>query len=174
LKKLVNWLYFVFAQLVLVVAIVQPALAYRLIVNNYYQNILPKKVAIYRVLARHNSPLVKEVDSFINACISYEVNCYLLPAIAGVESGFGRHLLPESHNPFGWGGGYLYFASWQEGFFTVAKGIRENYLDYGLTSVGLIGPVYAPPSTTWASKVLMFMEMFEKEEAKIPTGLLEI
>ncbi len=131
-------------------------------------------MAIYRTLARYNSPLVTEVDAFLNACMSYGINCYLLPAISGVESTFGRFLMPDSHNPFGWGGGYLYFPSWQVSFLTVAKGLRENYIDHGLTSVEMIGPVYAPPSSTWSGKVLLFMRVFASEEAKIPTTLFEI
>jgi len=149
-------------------------LAQDLIVNNHHQNNLIKKAAIYRVLDRYDAPLKTEVDSFLNACISYEINCYLLPSIAGVESTFGKHLLPGGYNPFGWGGGYLYFDSWQEGFFTVAEGIREKYLNYGLTSVEAIAPVYAPPSKTWAGKILMYMQMFKEEEEKINTSILEI
>lgn len=151
-----------------------PGLAQGLIIDNYNSNILIKKVAIYRTLEKYNSPLVSEVDAFLNACLSYDINCYLLPSISGVESTFGRFLLPGSYNPFGWGGGYLYFPSWQVSFLTVAKGLRENYIDKGLISVDMIGPVYAPPSSTWASKVIMFMQMFAQEEGKIPTSLFEI
>ena len=155
-------------------ASIKPGLAQELIKDNYNSNILVKKVAIYRTLERYNSPLVTEVDAFLNACLSYGINCYLLPSISGVESTFGKFLMPNSHNPFGWGGGYSYFPSWQVSFLTVAKGLRENYIDKGLTSVEMIGPVYAPPSNTWAGKVLMFMRVFAQEESKIPTMLFEI
>ncbi|OGK68448.1 hypothetical protein A2313_03810 [Candidatus Roizmanbacteria bacterium RIFOXYB2_FULL_41_10] len=174
MKKLVNCLYLSFAVAVFGISALKPALAQDLITNNYNNNILIKKVAIYRTLAKYNSPLVNEVDAFLNACMSYGINCYLLPSISGVESTFGRFLMPDSHNPFGWGGGYLYFPSWQVSFLTVAKGLRENYIDNGLTSVEMIGPVYAPPSSTWSGKVLMFMRVFAQEEAKIPTTLFEI
>ena len=112
MKKLVNCLYLSFAVAVFGISALKPALAQDLITNNYNNNILIKKVAIYRTLAKYNSPLVNEVDAFLNACMSYGINCYLLPSISGVESTFGRFLMPDSHNPFGWGGGYLYFPSW--------------------------------------------------------------
>jgi len=174
LKIKVNWLYFATASVVFFYATLRPSLAQGLISDNYNSNILVKKVAIYRTLDKYGSPLIGEVDAFLNACLSYGINCYLLPSISGVESTFGKFLLPDSHNPFGWGGGYLYFPSWQVSFLTVAKGLRENYIDKGLTSVEMIGPVYAPPSSTWAGKVLMFMRVFTQEESQIPTTLFEI
>jgi len=145
-----------------------------LLAENFSNRILIKKLAMHRTLARYNSPLTQEVDSFLVACMSYGIDCYLLPAISGVESTFGRFYLPGTHNPFGWGGGYMYFDSWQDCFLAVAKGLRENYIDQGLTSVEMIGPVYAPPSSTWSGKVLMFMNIFAMEEAKINTAILEI
>ena len=171
--KLVNYIGLTLGLLILAIYWLNPAMAQDLISNNYNHKILIKKVAIYRTLERYNSPLITEVDSFLNACLSYDINCYLLPSISGVESTFGRFLMPNSHNPFGWGGGYLYFDSWLISFLTVAKGLRENYIDHGLTSVEMIGPVYAPPSSTWAGKVLMFMRVFAEEESKIPTVLFE-
>ena len=172
--KLVNYIGLTLGLFIFAIYLWKPVEAQNLISHNYNHKILIKKVAIYRTLKRYNSPLSTEVDSFLNACLSYDINCYLLPSISGVESTFGRFLMPGSHNPFGWGGGYLYFDSWLDGFLAVAKGLRENYIDNGLTSVEIIGQVYAPPSTTWASKVLMFMRVFAEEESKIPTILFEI
>jgi len=151
-----------------------PVKSQTLLASNFNERILIKKLAMHRTLARYNSPLINEVDSFLVACMSYGINCYLLPAISGVESTFGRFYLPGTHNPFGWGGGYMYFDTWQDCFLAVAKGLRENYIDQGLTSVEMIGPVYAPPSTTWSGKVVMFMNIFAMEEAKINTAILEI
>ncbi len=137
---------------------------YREILNT--EEYLKKRLAMEKVFVRYGSPFVEEIDSFLFACLEYDLDCYLLPAISGVESGFGRALLPGSHNPFGWGGGYIYFNSWREGFLAVAKGLRENYINRGLTSPELIGPVYAPPSKTWAGKVNYFMNIFREEEKK--------
>jgi hypothetical protein len=159
------------------IAILSPksqAQSQSLLASNFSNRILIKKLAMHRTLERYNSPLINEVDSFLVACMSYGIDCYLLPAISGVESTFGRFYLPGTHNPFGWGGGYMYFDSWQDCFLAVAKGLRENYIDQGLTSVEMIGPVYAPPSSTWSGKVIMFMNIFANEEAKINTAILEI
>lgn len=170
--------YFIFLlAIVLIILVVLPKTSVRsqnLVTANFNNQILFKRVAIYKTLERYNSPLLEEVDSFLIACLNYGIDCYLLPSISGVESTFGRFLLPGTYNPFGWGGGYMPFSSWQDGFLTVAKGLRENYIDQGLTSVEMIGPVYAPPSTTWSGKVLMFMRIFAAEEAKLNPAILDI
>jgi hypothetical protein len=131
------------------------------------KEMLKKSIAMKRVFARYNSPFVDEVDSFIKACTTYDIDCYLLPSISGIESGFGKAIMPNSYNAFGWGGGLIYFKSWEEGILTVAKGLYENYFSRGLTTPELIAPVYAPPSTTWALKVNYFMGLFIEEEKNI-------
>ena len=123
-----------------------------------------KRMAIERVLKRYNSPLTPYTGTFINNCRKYNFNCYLLPSISGVESGFGHVLILAAKNPFGWGGGYIYFSSWENGIDTVAKGLHKNYIRAGLTNPYLIAPVYAPPSQTWAGNVNMYMQIFEREE----------
>ncbi|MCR4329940.1 MAG: hypothetical protein NUV65_05350 [Candidatus Roizmanbacteria bacterium] len=126
-----------------------------------------ERVAIERVLKRYNSPLIPYTGAFINSCRRYNLDCYLLPAITGVESGFGHALIQNAKNPFGWGGGSIYFSSWENGIDTVAKGLHENYMLKGLDNPYRIAPVYAPPSTTWGTNVSMYMKTFEQEEALI-------
>jgi len=123
-----------------------------------------KHKAIESVLKKYNSPLVSYTGAFIDSCRKYNLNCYLLPAISGVESGFGHALIQDAKNPFGWGGGYMYFNSWENGIDTVAKGLHENYISKGLDNPYLIAPIYAPPSQTWAGNVNMYMQIFEREE----------
>lgn len=135
---------------------------------------LTKKIAMYKVLARYNSPFVTEVDSFLKACLLYRLDCYLLPSISGVESTFGQQYLHGTYNPFGWGGGYIVFESWEHAFSEVAKGLRFNYFNRNLTSVEAIAHVYAPPSTTWARNVQYFMRRFELEEATIVQPILDL
>ncbi|HRN69613.1 MAG TPA: hypothetical protein PLS49_00375, partial [Candidatus Woesebacteria bacterium] len=60
-----------------------------------------KRSVITEVLTSYNSPLVDEADTFVEVCIKYNIDCYLLPSITGVESTFGRFILQGSHNPFG-------------------------------------------------------------------------
>lgn len=132
-----------------------------------------KKLAIKRVLERYNSPLISETDSFMDACYVNNLDCYLVPSIAGIESTFGIHIAPNTYNPFGWGGGYMQFATWDEAIKTVASGLRENYIGRGATTVAQIGRIYAPPSSTWAGNVTKLMSTFQKEEDKM-SGFLEV
>jgi len=90
-----------------------------------------KELAIKSVLNRYNSPMVDSASSFTETCLKYNLDCYLLPSIAGLESTFGRFIWPNSYNAFGWARGFMMFNSWSEGIDTVGKGLRENYLNRG-------------------------------------------
>ena len=125
-----------------------------------------KKYAIKKVLEKYNSPLVNNVDDFIKACLDYQIDCYFLPAITGLESTFGHYILPNSFNPFGWGGGYIVFKSWGEGIDKVAYGLKNNYLNRGLKTIEEIGAIYSE-SPTWAKRVQFFINEFEKEEENL-------
>lgn len=125
-----------------------------------------KKMAIANVLKRYNSVLLDSSASFVTACQIYNLDCYLLPSITGVESYFGTYIHPNSYNPFGWGGGYIMFRSWNEGIHTVAKGLRENYLEKGSTTIEKIGPIYAT-TQSWAPKVNHFRKLLQEEEDKL-------
>jgi hypothetical protein len=135
-----------------------------------------KRKVITEVLAKYNAPLLTEVDGFMDTCIKYDLDCYLLPSISGVESTFGRFTLQGSHNPFGWGGGLIMFDSWSDGIDAVGKGIRGNYIDkWGAASIEEIGPIYAA-SPTWAQKVRYFHSEFERveEEKRLYFSKLEV
>jgi len=125
-----------------------------------------KKYTIKKVLEKYNSPLVDNVDDFIKVCFDHEIDCYFLPAIAGLESTFGNYILPNSFNPFGWGGGYIVFKSWSEGINKVAYGLKNNYLNRGLKNVEEIGSVYSE-SPNWAERVNFFINEFKKEEENL-------
>ncbi|MCX7956100.1 MAG: hypothetical protein N2593_03320 [Patescibacteria group bacterium] len=126
-----------------------------------------KEIVIKNVLERYNSPLLGEEKNFVNTCQRYDLDCYLLPSIAGLESTFGKFIWPGSYNPFGWGGGYIMFKDWADAIDTVGKGLRNNYLNkWKLYSVEAIGPVYSE-SPTWAQRVNWFIKEFKKEEEKI-------
>ncbi len=127
-----------------------------------------KKTAIYTVLKRYNSPLLTEVDAFMNACITYNIDCYLLPSISGIESTFGQQMIASTHNPFGWGGGLIAFNSWSESFNAIAKGLRYNYINKGADTIEKIGYIYCPPNATWSTKVHFFRNQFLKAEKESP------
>jgi len=124
---------------------------------------LIKKSVIKNVLEKYNSPLSGDIDAFITTCYSYNLDCYLLPSIAGVESTFGKFIYPGSFNPFGWGGGMIQFDSYSQGIETVGKGLRENYINKGAETIEQIGRIYCE-GNTWAGKVRYFMNQFMIEE----------
>lgn len=124
-----------------------------------------KRKAMTEVLKRYNAPLLSEVDSFLEACTTYNLDCYLLPSISGVESTFGRFLIPGTFNPFGWGRGTIEFKSYNQTIMTVGKALRENYIDHGADTVDKIGRIYCE-GDTWSGKVSFFMKQFEQEEKK--------
>lgn len=132
-----------------------------------YKNIVSenskKRKAVERVLEKYQSPMSKSLDSFFRVCDSNELDCYLLPSIAGLESGFGRYVLAGSYNPFGWGGGYIRFANWNEAISTVGTGLRQNYIGRGAQTIEQIGSMYAE-SPTWAARVRRYMAEFQAEE----------
>jgi hypothetical protein len=121
-------------------------------------------VALRAFLEKHDSPLAPYAADFVASADAYDVDWRLLPAISGVESSFGKRLIPGSHNAYGWGGGYIYFRDWEEGIETVNRSLRRRYLDRGADTVDEIGPIYAEASD-WASKVKYFMEKIDEEEA---------
>lgn len=124
------------------------------------------RIAIETVLKRYNSPMADDSESFVKACIKYQIDCYLLPSIAGLESTFGKFILPNSYNPFGWARGYMMFDNWGDGIETVAKGLKNGYIKKGALTVEDIGPIYSE-SPTWAIRVNYFINQFEKEEEKM-------
>ncbi|MBI2334240.1 glucosaminidase domain-containing protein [Candidatus Daviesbacteria bacterium] len=116
-----------------------------------------------RVLAdyfkKYNSPLEYHAQDFIDAANEYDLDWKLVPAISGVESTFGKQI-PGGYNAWGWGvygNQAIYFKSWREGIFEVARGLRENYLDKGLTDPYQMNRVYAA-SPHWGKKVAFFMK----------------
>jgi len=122
-------------------------------------------------LASHNSPMQYHAQDFIDAAKEYDLDWKLLPAIAGVESTFGKHI-PGGYNAYGWA---IYtpdsrfgFKSWREGMFVVAKGLREDYINKGLTDPYAMNRIYAA-SPTWGTKVTFFMNKLEVFAQNYPT-----
>jgi hypothetical protein len=129
------------------------------------QKLALKRKALVQVLKKYDAVLLSEVDSFLEACTTYDLDCYLLPSISGVESTFGKFLIPSTHNPFGWGRGILEFDTFHDAIMAVGKGLRNGYLDKGATTVDEIGAIYCE-GNTWSGKVNYFMAKFQEEEQK--------
>lgn len=131
-----------------------------LVTYNKY-NYLAVKLTIKSVLEKYNSPLADEAESFTKTCQKYDLNCFLLPAIAGLESTYGKFIPPGSNNPFGWGGGRIMFDNWSEAIDAVGYGLRKNYIDKGALTIYQIGPIYSE-SETWSQRVSLIAGSFEK------------
>ncbi|MDQ3099737.1 MAG: hypothetical protein M3Q44_08405 [bacterium] len=121
-----------------------------------------KVLKLQKFLSSYNSPMAGNAQDFVEAAEQYNLDWKLVPAIAGVESTFGKHLIPGSHNAYGWGGGKIRFESWREGIYTISKGLAEKYAARGLITPHQIQPVYAPPSLTWGNKVTFFMNKLDQ------------
>lgn len=113
-------------------------------------------------LAKFNSPLQAYSQDFIDAANKYGLDWKLVPAIAGVESTFGK-FIPGGYNGWGWGvygSQAIYFSSWKDAIYTVSKGLRENYIDKGYKDPYSMNKIYAE-SPTWGVKVAYFLADME-------------
>ena len=125
-------------------------------------------VFIKDYLIKHHSPMAPYADGLILAARENGLDPLLLLAIAQCESNLGKKMPSGCNNPFGWGihsQGTLCFANWQTGFDTVAKGLREKYLDHGMDSPEEIMVRYTPLALekegSWAKCVNYFLSRFE-------------
>ena len=113
----------------------------------------------------YNSPLSSLSKHFVAVADKYQLNFRLLPSIAMQESNGGKKVVDNSFNPFGYG---IYgkmvikFSSWEEAIERVGKALKEDYLNFGLTTPDLIMIKYTPASVktggSWAKGVSSFME----------------
>jgi hypothetical protein len=125
-----------------------------------------RAVILSAYFAKYNSPFQYHAGDFIDAADTYGVDWKLVPAISGVESTFGKH--SYGYNAWGWGiygDQRLNFSSWRKGIFTVTGGLKENYIDDGLTDPYSMNKRYAA-SKTWGSRVDYFMKDISKFEAE--------
>jgi hypothetical protein len=135
---------------------------------NVYQNRTgendDRKMKLVRYLQRSNSPLLGYIDDIITSADLYDVDWTLVTAISGVESGFCRQIPYNSYNCWGWKNGEHAFENYKSAIYEVTRVLRLNYMNKGLTTPELISPIYAPPSTTWASKVRYFMNRIDTNQ----------
>lgn len=126
-----------------------------------------RTVAVRNIFKKYNSPLIDQAILYVKYADEFGIDWRLLPAISGLESTFGRFLMPGSYNAYGWGGGYIYFESWEDGIRVINKALRENYMDrWGASDVWSIGPIYAE-SPTWAVRVNKFMDEINTEYLRL-------
>ncbi|GIW62672.1 MAG: hypothetical protein KatS3mg090_0498 [Patescibacteria group bacterium] len=120
-----------------------------------------KTQAIKAIFQKNRSSLTEFAYDFAKTCSKYEFNCYLLPSIAGVESGFGKRYIKSNNNPFGYAGGYYKFDSIPSAIEKTAETINK----YGTNDIYKIGKIYAQ-DPNWGSKINRLIQDFHKEEQK--------
>ncbi|MGI5827393.1 MAG: hypothetical protein ACOX6V_00030 [Patescibacteria group bacterium] len=134
-------------------------------INAFYvssQDVIPELV--YNYLKKHKSPMLSTSNDLVMAARKYDLDPLFLVAVAQCESNLGKKMPENCHNPFGWGihsRGTLCFDTWQEGYQTVAKGLRDKYFDKGLENPEDIMAKYTPPALekngSWAKCVNHFL-----------------
>ena len=128
-----------------------------------YADARPQIVGKY--LERYNSPLIPYANLTVQTADQYSLDFRLITAIAQQESNLCKIIPPGSYNCWGWGitsVGTLGFDSYEEGIKTVSKGLRDNYLNKGYSTVEEIMSKYTPLSNgSWAYGVGSFMDEME-------------
>jgi hypothetical protein len=124
-----------------------------------------RPIIINKYLLKYNSPLQPYADFIVTVSDKYSLDWRLLVAIAQQESNLGKKIPEGSFNAWGWGihsEGTLKFFSWEEAIETVAKGIKENYVDKGYQTPEEIMGKYTPLSNgSWAYGVNQFLNELE-------------
>ena len=123
------------------------------------------KLQLY--LRKRNSPMELQAAKIVTSADKYGLDWRLVPAIAGVESSFGKRMPKNSYNAYGWANGEYKFNSWEESIEVVSKTLREKYIDKGADDLHKIAKIYAPPSKTWARNVKFFVKQMDPKRFEI-------
>jgi len=111
-------------------------------------------------LSNRNSPLAEYADVLVTVAEEYGIDYRLVAAISVVESGGGKHCF-RPYNAWGWGS--KSFDSWENGIYTVSKGLSKYYAK-GATTPAYIAPSYCPPNANkWATNVQYVMNQIAKD-----------
>lgn len=120
------------------------------------ENSDPRVYKLQSYLETQHSPLAEYAPVFIESADRYHLEeyglTYLVPAITGLESSYGKRYLAGTYNAYGWGGGAWQFDSWEDSIDHVTRVLREKYINRGADTIQKIGPIYAE-SPTWAVRV---------------------
>lgn len=121
---------------------------------------------IKNYLERYNSPLLGHEEYIVQKSDEMGMDFRLITAIAQQESNLCKIIPAKTYNCWGWGihsQGTLGFNSYKEAIDAVTLGLKENYIDKGLTSPDTIWTKYTPnsPDGAWAKGVNQFMQEME-------------
>ena len=152
------------------IGLITPRLAYALTQGGVPVVVKDLRVVkMEKFLAKMNSPLDSEADAFVREADKNGLDYRLLASISGVESTFARNYIEGSYNAYGWGGGLIYFKSWDEGITKISSDLNTKYAGRGAKTVDQIAPIYCPPSSgSWAFKVKLFMKQIEDQAITTP------
>ena len=122
-----------------------------------------RPMVIERYLVDHASPMAGLGSYIVQTADHFNLDPYLVVAIAQQESNLGKLMPPDCHNAWGWGihsAGTLCFDDWREGINTFISGLADKYLAYGLNTPEEIMTKYnaTSPGGAWAKGVNQFLE----------------
>ncbi len=110
--------------------------------------------AIDIYLTEQGSPMVNYGRAFVSAGRAFGVDPFLVVAISGKESSWGKDcFLP--YNAWGWGD--VSYASVEDAIFNYTRCFGEEYIHKGRTTPEVISPIYCPPNNgSWTRDVTLF------------------
>jgi hypothetical protein len=114
-----------------------------------------------KFLERYSSPLAPYAQEFVTYADQNNLDYRLIPAIAGVESTFGKNIPKNSYNAYGWVNGNYAFTSGPNSIAVVSGTMKNSYIDKGAPTITEIAKRYAPPSPTWGRKVSFFVSKID-------------
>lgn len=105
------------------------------------------------------TPLARLGFQFEAAGWRWNINPFLVAAIAGTESSFGKAAC--GGNAWGIGSCGTSFVTFREGLWYTTRLLRLHYLDDGLVTLVQVGTRYAACGPCWAAHTLRFMQWFD-------------
>jgi hypothetical protein len=107
-------------------------------------------------LLSKGSPMVGHGRAFVSAGKTFGVDPFLVVAISGKESSFGKY----NFKPFNaWGWGDSAWKNWEDAIFRYTALLSEEYIKKDLITISLIGPIYCPPNyKSWVFDVTFFYQ----------------
>lgn len=124
-----------------------------------------RPVIINNYLQEYASPLQPYATHIVEIADRYGLDPNLLVAIAQQESNLCKRIPEDSYNCWGYG---IYgdkvtrFTDYPTALDTVARGLKTNYIDKGLTTPEQIMAKYTPPSVEiggpWAKGINQFLD----------------
>ena len=112
-----------------------------------------------------NTALESHSEFMVKTADKYGIDYRLIPAISMKETGGGNASPSRSYNAWGFGNGSTQFTSWEGAIESVAKTLKEKYIDRGMVTPEEIMPVYAPPQMytggKWAKDINFFFSQME-------------